>query len=348
MFELIIFLFFLNLIIIFHELGHFLLAKKFKIPVLEFSVGFPPRIFSFVKNETRYSLGLTLLGGFVKLEGEEDPNNPKGFLGQKPLKRFLVIIGGVLMNLILAYLFFSLSYLIAFPKPTTQVFVSGFTKDSVVKNIFQKNDIILEIKIDDKKFLIQSPEEFVKTLKENLGKDAVFLIKRNDQILEINLKIPEKQLSSGGILGIYLSNFEFIKKPIPLNFYYAFIDLFASLKKIFIGFKYLIFKLFGQADIPVEIVGPIGIFSYFINIREFGWGYTFYFVGLLSLYLFLFNLLPIPALDGGRLIFTILEIVFPQRKINYKIESFIHQIGFVFLLALLFFITIKDVLKLIR
>jgi len=344
MIEVLTFLFFLNLIIFVHEFGHFLFAKKFKIPVLHFSLGFPPYLLTKKMDETLYSLGILLLGGFVKLKGEEKLEED-GFLASPPKVRFLIALGGVIMNIFLAYILFSLSYLISFPQSSSKVIITGFLEESPFKNVFQKGDLIKSIEKDGQVFYFKTPQEVSVFLRENLGKEVVFLIKRGNKEEKINILIPSTPLKKNAVLGIYLSNFELIKKPFPLNFLYAGQELLKQTKNIFLGFYSLFKGIFFKEKIQAEIVGPIGIFSYYRNMQEFGLGYIFYFVGALSLYLAFFNLLPFPALDGGRIFFILTEIVF-RKRLEVKIESLVHTIGFVFLFILLIFITLKDVLKL--
>lgn len=344
MMEILSFLFFLNLIIFVHELGHFLMAKKFKLPVLEFSLGFPPKIFSKKIKKTVCSFGILLLGGYVKLKGEENPEE-EGFYTLPVGKRIIITLGGVLMNFFLAYFLFSLSFLIAFPRPTQQIIISGFLLDSPFKEIFSIGDIIRSLKIDNKEFYFKNPQEFSSFLKNNLGKDIVLKIERRGELKEVNLRLPEKTLSSGGVLGVYLSNFVFEKKPFPLNFVYGLKETVSQFLNIISNFYFFLKSLFGDEKIAGEIVGPVGIFSYYQYIINFGLGYVFYFIGVLSLYLVFFNILPFPALDGGRIIFFIYEGL-TKRRLNVKIESLIHQIGFYFLFFLLLLITFKDILKL--
>lgn len=342
--EILTFLFFLNLIIFVHEFGHFLFAKKYKIPVLHFSLGFPPFILTKKINETLYSLGILLLGGFVKLKGE-DKLEEGGFLASPPKVRFLIVIGGILMNILLAYFLFSLSYLISFPQSSNKVIITGFLEESPFKNVFKKGDVIKNIEKENKIFYFKSPQEVSSFLRENLGKKVLFLVERNGKEEKIEIVIPEKPLKKNAVLGIFLSNFELVKKPLPFNFFYALQEIFKQTKNVFLGF-YSIFKnIFFKEKIQAEIVGPIGIFNYYRNIKEFGLGYILYFIGTLSLYLAFFNLLPFPALDGGRIIFILTEVIF-KKRLEIKFEALIHTLGFIFLFLLLIFITLKDVLKL--
>jgi len=340
------FIFFLNLIIFFHEFGHFLLAKKLKVDVLEFSLGFPPFLFRKKIGGTVYSLGLALLGGYVKLKGEEDLEE-NGFLSSSPKVRTLIVLGGILMNIFLAYFLFSLSYLIAFPQPSEKIIVSGFLEGSPVEGILKKGDVLKVFQIEGQKYYFKDPLEVSRFFKNNLGKEIKIEIERQGEIKEITLTLPEKPLTSQAVLGVYLSNFELVRKNFPSNFYFAFKELINQTKKTFYGF-YLIFKnIFTKEKSPIEVVGPVGIFNYYRNIQEFGLGYIFYFIGSLSLYLAFFNLLPLPALDGGRLIFILGEIIF-KKRLEIKIEALIHSLGFLLLFSLLILITLKDILKLFR
>jgi regulator of sigma E protease len=344
MIEILTFLFFLNLIIFVHEFGHFLFAKKFKIPVLHFSLGFPPFIFTKKIGETLYSLGFLLFGGFVKLKGEEEVEEG-GFLASPPKVRFLIALGGILMNILLAYFLFSLSYLISFPQSSNKVIITGFLEESQFKNVFKKGDIIKSVEKDGEIFYFKSPQEVSSFLRENLGKKVLFLIEREGKEEKIEIVIPEKPLRKNAVLGVYLSNFELVRKPFPLNFLSATYEIFKQTKNIFLGFSSILKGIFFKEKVQAEVVGPVGIFSYYRNIQEFGLGYVLYFIGTLSLYLAFFNLLPFPALDGGRIIFILFEAIF-KKRLKVKFEALIHTLGFVFLFLILIFITLKDVLKL--
>jgi len=333
----ILFLFFLSILILVHELGHFLAARLVKLNVEEFSIGFPPRIISRQIKGTNYSIGLIFLGGFVKLRGENDPNDLEGFLNLPPLKKFLIVISGVLFNIFLAYFFIVFSLNLGYPFESNKIFVSGFLNENTqAYKYFKTGDEILYIKVDDKVYKFQSLMELVKFLKNNEKKEVEIFYLRDNNVLSAKVVPP---------VGFYLANFEFRKFSFFESIFLGFEKLIESVKKIIYGFFKAIESIFSKEKINLEIIGPIGIYNLFDNVKNFGFGYIFYFLAILSINLAIINLMPFPALDGGRAIFILGEILF-KKKIDYQKEELIHQIGFIILFILLIFITIKDIYKL--
>ncbi|GIW67293.1 MAG: putative zinc metalloprotease [Candidatus Parcubacteria bacterium] len=334
---LIAFLFFIGLLILVHELGHFLGAKKVGLKVEEFSIGFPPKIFSKKIKDTVYSLGLILFGGYVKLKGENDPQDLEGFLNLKPIKKLIVVLAGIFFNIILAYFFFAFSLNLGYPVETNKIFVSGFlNKNTQGYKYFKIGDEIVAVKINDKIFKPESPLALSKFLKENQGKEVEIFYLRDGQELSAKVVPP---------VGFYIANFKLEKTSLPYSFILAFEKTFTSFKKIIFGFGQAIKSLITKEKIDLEIIGPVGIYNLFDNFKNFGLGYLFYFLAVLSLNLAFINLLPFPALDGGRAIFIIFEIL-TRKRINYQKEEIIHRLGFIFLLFLLLVVTFKDIYKL--
>lgn len=333
---LILFLFFLSLLVFVHELGHFLAARKVGLQVDEFSLGFPPRLFSKKIKETIYSLGLILFGGFVKLKGEDDPEDKTGFWYLPPLKRFLIVIAGVLFNIFLAYFLISLSLLWGYPQESNRVFVSGFlNSDSQGAKIFKIGDEILKVKIGEQIYQFKTPVELSDFLKKHKGEKVEIVFLRNNQELVAEVIPP---------VGFYIANFVLVKNKFPQNFFIGFIETLKAFKKILSGFIIAITNLFSKEKVSLEIIGPIGIYNLFDNFKNFGLGYILYFVSILSLNLAIINFLPLPALDGGRGIFILIEFI-RGKRISLKIEELIHKIGFIFLFVLLIIITFKDITK---
>jgi regulator of sigma E protease len=331
------FLIFLGILILVHELGHFLGARKVGLLVEEFSIGFPPKIFSKKIKGTVYSLGLILFGGFVKLKGENDPNDPEGFLNLKPSKKLIVVISGVVFNILLAYLFFVFSLNFGYPVESDKIFVSGFlNKNTQAYKYFQIGDEILYVKMNEKIYYFDSLAKLAQFLKENKGKEVEIFYLRNNQEKSVKVIPP---------VGFYLANFRLEKVSFLESIFLGLEKLFTSFKKIFLGFFKFFQGLFAKEKIDLEIVGPVGIYNLFDNFKNFGLGYLFYFLAVLSLNLAFINILPFPALDGGRALFILFEIL-TKEKIDYQREETIHRIAFVFLFSLLILVTLKDIYKL--
>ncbi len=334
----ILFLFFLSLLIIAHEFGHFLAAKKLGAIVEEFSLGFPPRIFSRRIKETVYSIGVILFGGFVKLKGEDNPNDLAGFLYLSPKRKLLIVSAGVLFNILLAYFLFVFSLSLGYPVESQKIFVSGFVKrNSWVAQKFQIGDEILAVRFKGQEYKFKNLQELSQFLKANQGQEIEYIISRQGQILTQKVKIPA---------GIYLANFTLKKEKFPYNFLLAFQKTLENFKKIIFGFFQMIKNLWRQEKINLEIIGPIGIYNLFDYFKNFGWGYLFYFLGVLSLNLAFINFLPIPALDGGRVLFILFEIF--GKKLDYRQQEIVHRWGFIFLLLLLLVVSLKDISQLLK
>jgi len=352
----------LSVLVLIHELGHFLVAKKLGIKVEEFGFGFPPRVFGIKKGETLYSINLLPVGGFVKLFGEDsagggsikDLKKGRMDISQKDLKRaffarpiwqrFSVVVAGVVMNFLLAVTL--ISYLFAsqgVALPTKTIHVTDILKGSPAESAGLKpGDEILQL--NGRKML--KTDEFIKTVKENLGKEISLTITRNGQTLTVSL-MPRKTYPKGeGPVGVGISNIE-IKK-------YAWYEapFFGTLEAL--KFSWLIVQGLGQmvSDIvlhgqkPKGVAGPVGVAQLTGQAVSYGVNATLWFVGLLSINLAVLNVLPIPALDGGRLFFIVIEAVF-RKKVNPKYETLSHAIGLAVLLSLMLLITVFDVLRVI-
>jgi regulator of sigma E protease len=335
---LIFFLFFLGLLILVHEFGHFLAAKKFGGIVEEFAIGFPPRIFVKKIKETVYSVGLIIFGGFVKLRGDDNPQDPEGFLNLPAKNKLIIVVAGIVFNIILAYFLFSLSLIIGYPVEGEKIFVSGFlNKNTQAAKNFQIGDEIVKVRAEGKDYVFKNVQDLAIFLKSKQGQTVEIFYKRKGQTETQSVFVVPP-------VGFYLANFYFKKVGFPYNFYYAGQETFSNFVKIIKGFYLLIRNIFLKLPVSLEVVGPVGIYSLFDNVKQFGLGYIFYFIAVLSLNLAFINFFPFPALDGGRLTFILIEMI-RGKKIDYAKEEFIHKVGFVFLFILLVLITIKDFVR---
>jgi len=333
-----IFLFFLGILIFFHELGHFWAARKVGLKVEEFALGFPPRIFRKRISDTVYSIGIILFGGFVKLKGEDNPQDEEGFWALKPNKRLFVILSGVLFNIFLAYFLVSFSLLVGYPTEGNDIFVSGFlNEDSVASKNLKIGDKILYFKIKDEIFKFDDIRSLSKFLKENKGKEVEIFFERENKINSFKAILPA---------GFYISSLSFKKVAFPSNFYFGIFETLNLFTKFLKGFFMIFRDLLFLKKPDLEVVGPVGIYNLFDNFKQLGLGYLLYFVAILSLNLAIINAFPFPALDGGRALFTLLEYL-KIKKIDYVREELIHKIGFVILFILLFLITIRDISKIL-
>lgn len=354
--NIVVFILTLSILVLIHELGHFLAAKKRGVLVEEFGLGLPPRIAGIKIGETIYSINFLPFGGFVKLYGEdsEEKINPKlknrAFSNKKNWEKFLIVIGGVFGNFLLAWTLFSYLFTQGVPVPTNQVKIekviagspaekAGITPGDVIKKII--------IKSETKTYPINTSTELISLTKKYAGKEIILVIKRNNK--EIN-KVVTPRLSpppGQGPLGIIINNFEEKKYPWYQAPFYGLIDSLKITFKIFSELLKTLLTVLSFKKANVDVAGPIGIAYYTSEIIKFGKNAYLEFLALLSLNLAVINLLPFPALDGGRLAFIVYESI-TKKKIKKELERNLNLIGFVILISLAILISINDVVKLIK
>lgn len=320
----------LGVIILIHEWGHFIAARIFKVPVSEFSIGMGPELYSYYTGETSYSIKMIPVGGYVNIDGMEyDSKLVNGFNSQKSWKRFIILFAGVFMNFLLAYV---LIMGIVFSSGKT-VQIKGFVKDTAVSKILLVGDKIK--KIDGKE--IFGKKEFVEKI-HNYPKNKTSLnmeIEREGKNIEVELP-----LMKDGRLGVYFDNsepigiYEGIKEG-NKAFVQSFIDIFSGIGKLIKGdFK------------KEEISGPVGMIKIVGNVKMIGIKALILLTAMLSINIGIFNLLPFPALDGGRIIFVILEMC--GIKISKKFEEKMHMVGLAIIFGLILIITGNDIINLFR
>ena len=367
----------LGMIILLHELGHFATAKFFKMPVSEFAIGMGPKVFSVKRGETVYSIRALPLGGFVNIEGmqpqefdletfkkekiddekfvnevekklniavaEELEKQKKisenGFFTKSPFKRFVVLIAGVTMNFIsaLVALFMLLSVTGILPVEYAKPIVGAVQEDSKAKGKLQVNDKILSINGENVSSWLDMSEKISKISQNYKNEDVNLKILRNNAEITENVKLTYNDETKGNILGIrILEQKSTFNEKIKISFQ-KFGDYF---KLTLVGVKMLVT---GKVAMK-EMTGPVGL-PKLVGLA-YGQGGFLALINifiLISINIGIMNLLPIPALDGGRLIFIIPE--FLGIKINKKIEEQIHLIGMIFLLVLMLIIVFFDVTK---
>jgi regulator of sigma E protease len=370
---LVVFIFILGLLVFVHEFGHFIVAIKNGVKAEEFGFGFPPRAIGVVKTEdgwkivwrakptdknfknTIYSLNWIPLGGFVKIKGEmgEDATDSDSFVRKKIWQRMLIISAGVAMNIVTAAVFLSIGFGIGMPQVLDDN-VSRFARvrDAEIQIVnvmagtpaekagIAYGDII--VSIDGKDFEKMSDLGGYVGGKE--GVVTKMQIKRGEDILEkeiIPQRIEEYNVTGYGIgmvrVGVvsypwYIAPWEGLKETL---FY---------IKEISRAFGLLLKDLVMGDKISVDLSGPVGIAVLTGKVARLGIIYLLQFVALLSVNLAIINFLPFPALDGGRLLFLVIEW-FRGKPVNQRIENIIHNVGFTLLLIFIVLITYRDFTK---
>ena len=327
----------LGLIIFVHELGHFLTAKFFKMPVSEFSIGMGPQVFSLDTKETTYSFRAIPIGGYVNIEGMEVGSQVENGFNSKPAyQRFIVLFAGVFMNFLTAFLIiFSIAQMSGRMEYEEKAIIGSLVKGGANEQVLKVDDKILEL--DGKKITLWA--DIPEVTKEVIDKKEISaLIERDGKEQKLVLKLTKDEENNRVVLGISPKS-----KKTNLSFSESLIfakNSFISILKDTVGGLFTLFS--GKADLK-EISGPVGILKVVGEVSKFGWTSIASLAVILSINIGVLNLLPIPALDGGRLIFVIPE--FFGIKVNKKIEEKIHMIGMIFLLVLMLVIVFFDVTK---
>lgn len=353
----IIFLLTLVILVVIHELGHFLMAKKFNIRVEEFGFGIPPRIFGKKIGETLVSLNALPLGGFVRLLGEDEvkplaiSESTRDFRAKSVWQRIIVVGAGVLMNLILAWLLFYIvlmaqDFKIVYPIADPEVTVQEVEDNSPAQAAgIKKGDQIL--KINGKKITTSSDLTDIIKQKKN---QPVTLETRDQAGNGRQIRVtPQVSPSKDPQIGIAFSVINIKEKEYktPLEKIFSGITYSWDLTKLtFIGlgklFNDLLLGNFQSASNSVS--GPVGLAGVTGGILKIGLIPYLWFVGIISLTLTIFNILPIPALDGGRLFFLMTEALI-GKKLKAETEKLIHTVGFAVLIALSLLVAASDIRK---
>lgn len=360
-----IFFIILAILIISHEFGHFLFAKLAKVKVEEFGFGFPPKIFWFKKGETIYSFNLFPIGGFVKILGENDEtkdlNNQSskeedsGNFSFKPLSvKIGIIAAGVFFNFLLAWIIFSFGSVVGFPTeindeanaPNAKVLIVDIAKNSPAEKVgLIPGDIITRLLHEAEPRVISKSFEVREFVSEHKGEEITIFYERGNETFSLNITPRISSPEGEGALGVAMARVDILKTP----FYKAPWEGFkrASFAVIFIagGFYNLFADLFSGVNVSGQIAGPVGIFSIIKTQSQFGIMNIINFTALLSLVLVVVNILPFPALDGGRILFLIIEKL-KGSPINAKVANAIHTAGFALLLLLMLVVTYNDIMRL--
>jgi len=339
-------------LIIIHELGHFLTAKKFGIKVEEFGIGYPPRMIGKKIGETIYSINWLPLGGFCRIFGQETKeDDPRSFSSKPYYQKALVILGGVLVFWVLAAVLFGIVAMIGAPTViedddiegirNAQVQILGVAENSPAEQAGLEIGSIIEaingIEID-------KVSQLQDITNENKGKEVVLTIKTGSGTREVSL-VP-RQDDSEGAIGISLARIALKSSPWYLAIWRGIEETYYTTIAIIKAFAWMISSLVRGQGMPpgAEVGGPVMIFDLFINIGGLGLSYLLRFIAVIAIHLAILNILPIPALDGGWFVFLTIERI-TGKDLNDKVIQKISAVFFLLLVALLIFVTVKDVMR---
>jgi regulator of sigma E protease len=348
----VLFFFILGTLVVIHELGHFVTARLAGVRVLEFGVGFPPRAKVLrSRGETLYTLNWLPIGGFVKLEGEDgdEGDDPRSFVNAPLLTRLWILVAGVLMNVILAFVIFSAMALVATPFVGLQFFEVSPGSPAAAAGL-QPGDAL--VAIDSERYEFFGGRTILDGLRARAGQQVTLSVDRAGARLEIPVKLREEARGQGalGISGVtkpwkpyffgpYIGHDPVTAVRIGVN------ETERSLGLILDGLGQLVGSVARNPTAPPPVAGPVGIA---IQIGDIFWSsgpiMTLYVAGILSANLALVNILPFPPLDGGRMFVMLLKSLF-GRRISAKAERLTYLVGFIFLFAFLIWITGFDIMR---
>jgi regulator of sigma E protease len=337
----------LSLLVIVHELGHFVVAKKNGIWVEEFGFGLPPRLFGKKVGDTIYSINALPFGGFVRLHGEmteDGVTKPKrAFINKSLLVKTAVITAGVIMNFLLAIVLFGIVYsFTGIPKELKEVKVLDVATNSPAQ--------IAQIIVGDKIISVDgvnvsNVSEFISKIEDKKGKKVRLELQDRTVTIIPRANPPENE----GPLGVAITDIETYFAPIwQRPFYGAYYGTKETIywgKNVIDGFIN-IFTDLSHGNAPKDVSGPVGVFAITTEVAKTGILSLLNLVGIISVNLAILNIIPFPALDGGRLLFIIIEAIF-GKKIAPKFEAIVHAVGMAILLLAILAITIKDIRGLI-
>jgi regulator of sigma E protease len=348
MISLLVFLAILGVLVVVHEFGHFIMAKKAGVKVEKFSLGFGPTLFKKRGGETEYSISAVPLGGYVKFAGdclEEYKGMPDEYLSKKPGKRAAIIFFGPLLNYVLGILFFWLVFFVGYPALTTKV-------GSLVDGMGAKEAGILP---GDKITAVAGEkvalwEDLQKVIHSREAGSIVKLsVLREDKEFPLDVKITAKEFNdllgkkrSIGLLGVTPGD------EIVTTRHGIFQSFFLSLDKTWelttLTYNGLWRMITGKLSMRETMTGPIGIFIITSKVKGMGVIALMQLMALLSISLAIFNLLPFPALDGGHIALLILEKI-RGKYLSLKAERILNQVGFTLIISLAVIVTYNDVIK---
>jgi regulator of sigma E protease len=345
----------LSLLILGHEAGHFLAAKMFGLKVDEFGFGFPPRIAAKKIGDTEYSLNWLPFGGFVRIsgergefaaiDGEEDPtashdpispmaepvDTQRLFYTQPAWKKAVIVLAGVFTNFILGWILISIVLMVGVPQ--TLVIAGTQSGSPAATAGLQASDIVKGY---------TDSQSFINFVDTNKGTPITVSIVRNNK--DINFTVTPRAVTSPneGAIGVELEQGGAARENPVYALRDGIVDAAAISWMTIQAFGDLIRQIFVHASIPSDVVGPVGIFSLAEETGHIGLAYLLQFIGIISLNLMVVNLIPFPALDGGRFVMVLIEKI-KKSPLSFKVEAWINGIGFALLLLLMIVLTVRDI-----
>lgn len=353
--SILVFIIILAVLVLVHEFGHFIAAKRQGVKVEEFGFGFPPRLFGRKIGETIYSINLIPLGGFVKLYGEEyheikkkSKASGRAFINKKPWQKALIVVAGVIGNFLLGWILISFLFTQGVPVPTSQVIIDRVSPSTPAARAgLKEKDVVKKIVVGDKQYVLQSATDLIDLTKKFSGREMTLSVLRGNKEVSLNIT-PRKNPPPGeGPLGVTITSFIEKKFPWYSAPVFGLIESVNITKNIVAELTKIIVQLVTLQKPTAQIAGPIGIVQFTSQAIKFGKNAVLELVALLSFNLAIVNILPFPALDGGRLVFVLYEWV-SRRPSPKTIEKYANLIGFITLITLALLISFNDIIRIYR
>ncbi len=354
----IVFIIILALLVLVHEFGHYIVAKKSGMVVEEFGFGFPPRIFGIKRGGTFYSINWLPLGGFVKILGEnnEGENNPRSFINRPFWARFLTLVAGVVMNFILAWVLLTIGFGSGLGLPTVvepgqslpahaslvnpQITVLQVDPNSPAEKAgIKEGDVV--VAVDHQHF--DNVGNLISYVHSHLGQNLDAQLARGNQNLEVSVYARPNAAPDQGAIGVALGDVGRLSFPWYEAPAVGLRATWTTMEATFAGFYHLISSGQGVS----QLGGPVKIAVLTKQVTQLGLVYIIQFAAFLSINLGIINILPFPALDGGRVLFLLIEKVRGKRN-NQTVEQWANTIGFVILIGLILLITVHDITFLVK
>jgi len=341
-----IFIAMLAVLILVHEFGHFIAAKRSDVKVEEFGIGFPPKLASIKRGETIYSINAVPLGGFVRLLGEEDPTEPRSFASKSIGIRALILAAGPLMNLVLPIILFSTVFMIPHNVLMEQVQVQQVAPSSPAAEArIEQGDIILAINGHK----INNRGDLAYYVQLSLGSETTLLLnKATNGEQEVTLVPRWRPPESEGALGIEVVGAEGSQQVIRQSYSPWTASMLGTQRclETLILFRNTIRSWIIGAT-TLQVAGPVGIYQMTAEVARAGLLALIVFTAFISLNLGIINLLPLPALDGGRIVFLLVELARRGKRVSPRVEHLVNAVGFALLILLMCIITYFDIARII-